>query len=146
MLMEGMLPAIGGIHADLIQRSREDKQPNYGDNGNTAKHAMMLVGDCSITKFYLGESVFDEVPLGQKVYKVYDGQIRDLSKAGKLREFVIPTRTIVYFDCFSWHEAQIATKAGWRFFIRATINSNRQPTNEIRRQTQVYVESFRESW
>jgi ribosomal protein L4 len=39
-----------------------------------------------------------------------------------------------------------AVKNGWRLFIRASWNTDRKPTNEFRRQVQVYMENPMEGW
>ena len=59
--------------------------------------------------------------------------------------FITPGQ-IVSFDCFDFHRGTVATASGWRLFMRATESNHWEPQNEIRTQTQVYLESFHAGW
>lgn len=46
-----------------------------------------------------------------------------------------------------YHRAIPATGSGWRFFLRASVNTlTRGPLNEIRNQVQVYLPSEHLGW
>jgi len=53
---------------------------------------------------------------------------------------------LIYFNWQTWHQGIGAHKNGWRWFIRATINTGRKPTNELRRQVQTYLAAPMEGW
>ncbi len=145
MLFEDMYPCIPGYHLDFIPREREDGQPSHSNPSHTPKHCMCIVGDCSKTEFAIGKSVFEEPPLGTKVYGEWHKDTLRKLESGELQRFSVPDKYLVYFDCWSLHQGMPATKNGWRWFIRATIGSDRKPKNEIRKQTQVYLLSV-EGW
>lgn len=58
----------------------------------------------------------------------------------------IKSGQIVSFDCFAFHRGTVAKESGWRIFMRATESNHWEPQNEIRTQTQVYLESFHAGW
>ncbi len=146
MLMPGWFPAIPGFHHDDVARTRSDGQPNYDDMPYKAKHVMALIGDCCPTDFALGESEFEEVPLGQKIYEVWHKNVEFQIVEGRLLKVVAPTNKMLYFDWQTWHQGTKAIKNGWRWFMRASINTERPIKNEIRRQVQVYLESPMQGW
>jgi hypothetical protein len=67
---------------------------------------------------------------------------------GKLQRISAPDRQLIYFDCDAFHTGVKANAAGWRWFGRASIETERtgKVTNEIRRQAQVYLEFPMEGW
>lgn len=147
MLMPGWFPCIPGWHHDDVPRTRTDGQPNYRTPEYTAKHAMALVGgDICPTEFALGKASFNEPQSGRVIYRdwhpVVDGMIRD----GTLTKFICPSNKMVFFDWHSWHQGSRAVAGGWRWFGRATINTHRKPSNEMRRQVQVYLENPMDGW
>jgi len=146
MLMEGWFPCIPGFHHDDVPREREDGQPNYINPSYRAEHVLMLIGDCCPTEFAIGKSDFPEVPIGDKYYKVWHPMVVDKIKSGELLSVSAPSNRLVYFNDHVWHQGVRAKKSGWRWFIRATRNTNRKPTDELRRQVQVYLESPMEGW
>lgn len=146
MLMKDWFPCIPGFHHDDVPRERQDKQPNYINPSYKARHCMALVGDCCPTEFALGESDFPEVELGDKYYKVWHPLIVNKIKNNELKSFSAPNNKLIYFDWNTWHQGIRAQKDGWRFFIRATINTGRKPTNELRKQVQVYLDLPMEGW
>jgi len=146
MLMPGFFPCIPGFHHDDVPREREDGQPNYINPSYRAEHVLMLVGDCCPTEFAIGESKFPEVPTGGKYYKVWHPMVVDKIKSGELISVSAPSNRLVFFNDRTWHQGVRAKKGGWRWFIRASRNTKRKPTNELRRQVQVYLETPMEGW
>jgi len=147
MLMKGWFPAIPGHHHDSVPRTREDKQPNYNDP-QRSKHCMMLVSenDTCPTEFALGSAEFPEVPLGQIIYKTWHQIVENMLNRNELMSFHCPFNRYIYFDDRAWHQATASNKNGWRWFIRASIDPTRKPSNELRRQVQVYLENPMEGW
>lgn len=146
MLMKGWFPCIPGFHHDDVPRERKDKQPNYINPSYKAKHCMALIGDCCPTEFAIGKSEFPEVELDGKYYKVWHPLVVEKIKNKELQSISAPDGKLIYFDWQTWHQGIRAQKDGWRFFIRATINTGRKPTNELRRQVQVYLDAPMEGW
>ena len=145
MLMPGFFPCIPGFHHDDVPRTRVDKQPNYDTPEYHSKHAVMLVnGDICPTEFALGECELDYVD--GIVYKKWHQDVVQLLEDGKIERSSCPSNQVVYFNYETFHQGTKAVAGGWRFFIRASINTDRKPVNEIRRQVQVYLEYPMEGW
>ncbi len=146
VLMPGWFPAIPGFHGDDVPRERSDGQPNYDNPSYKAEHCMAIVGDCCPTEFAVGEAEFPDVPLGEKCYKIWHPLVVEKIKNGELRSIECPTNKLVFFNWQTWHQGTRAKKNGWRWFIRATRNTNRPLLNEVRRQVQVYLDLPMEGW
>lgn len=146
MLMTGWWPCIPGFHHDDIPRERKDGQPNYKNPSYKAEHCMALVGDCCPTEFAIGESKFPDVKLGKKYYKVWHPLVVKKIKEGELKKVSAPINKLIYFNHETWHQGIPAVKDGWRWFVRATVNTGRKPTNEVRKQVQVYLDLPMEGW
>jgi len=146
MLMAGWFPCIPGFHHDDVPRERKDGQPNYDNPSYKAEHALALIGDCCPTEFALGSAEFPEIKEGEKYYKIWHPLVVEKIKNGELKSFNTPSNKIIYFDWNTWHQGIRAQKDGWRWFIRASRNTGRKPTNELRRQVQVYLDNPMEGW
>jgi hypothetical protein len=146
MLMKGWYPCIPGFHHDDVPRDTKDGQPNYHHPSYKAKHCMCIVGDCSKTEFALGNQPFPEIEPGQVYYKVWHPIVKDYLERGGLESKFAESGFLYCFDWNTWHQGTVATKSGWRWFIRASMNTNRKPTNELRQQVQVYLPHPMEGW
>jgi hypothetical protein len=147
MLFPAFFPAIPGWHHDDIPRTRSDGQPNYDDHFKMPRHVMCLLnGDIAPTEFAIGEADFPVVPLGQKVYKEWSPLVDQFITEGKMKLRKAESNILIGFNGFTWHRGVAAVKAGWRFFIRASTNTDRTPKNEIRQQVQVYLPCLEEGW
>lgn len=147
MLMPGWYPAIPGWHHDDVPRG-EDGQPNYDTPAYRAEHAMALInGDICPTEFALGtvrlpRPVAGRGPTYGQWHPIVDFNVRD----GMLVPVSVPSNRIIYFDWQTFHQGVAANANGWRWFGRATRNTQRKPTNEVRRQVQVYLAHPMEGW
>lgn len=146
MLMPGWFPCIPGYHHDDVPRERADKQPEYHNPSYRSKHCLLLLGGGSATDFALGKAEFDDVPLGKVYYKEWHPKVIEKLNSGELTKYSAEFGRMIYFDDRTWHQGTPAYENGWRFFIRASINTGRKPTNELRRQVQVYLEHPMEGW
>lgn len=148
MLMPGWYPAIPGYHHDDVARTRSDGQPDYDSPPYRPRHAMALInGDVAPTRFAVGADRFEEVlPEEGPIYKTWHEEVKKKISNGILREIDAPSNRLIYFNDRAWHEAVPAVKSGWRWFGRASFNTDRIPTNEVRRQVQVYLENPMEGW
>lgn len=142
MLMPGWLTCIGGYHHDDIPRNTPDGQPNYDSPDYYSEHLMGLVNaDVSPTLFVLGEHSLPEVR-NDIVYKVWHPIVERQVEKGVLQKEEVKSGKYIEFDWQSMHCGQPTRKNGWRWFIRLSRKTDRQNhiTNEIRRQTQVYLD------
>lgn len=147
MLMPGWWPCIPGWHHDDVPRSRSDGQPNYNTPEYLSEHALALVGgNICPTEFAIGVCAMPEIPLGEVVYGKWHPIVENLVETGKMKKMQTPDRQIVMFDWQTFHKGAAATGSGWRWFGRASWNTNRTPLNEIRKQTQVYLPMPMAGW
>ena len=108
---------------------------------------MMLVnGDVAPTEFATGVAEFPRIEEGKVIYKEWHAMVNEKIAAGELTSVSAPSNTLIYFNDRTWHRGTKTVKAGWRFFIRATINTGRMPVNEIRNQVQVYIDPIHQEW
>jgi len=149
MLMEGWLPCIGGWHLDNMPRNTETGQPNYKNPPFICNHTLAVVdnGTGSLTEFLTTPVVLPDVPVGEKVYKVWNEQINALlnSEALCLKSEQIQSGKIITFDSKTFHRGVPATGSGFRFFIRAMTDTPQTAKNEIRRQVNTYID-FNAGW
>lgn len=147
MLMPGFYPCIPSWHVDDGDRTtRGDGQPDHFSPTYKPEHCMLICGDASLTEFALGKCTLEEVPFGQVVYNVWGEKIQDFVNNGILKSVFAEPNRLIYFNGESWHQGKAAHKNGWRYFVRATINTKRKPVNELRRQTQVYLDVNNFGW
>lgn len=147
MLMLGWYPCIPGYHHDDVPRSRSDGQPNYDTPEYNSKHVMALInGDICPTQFAVGQCEMPDVPLGEIIYKKWHTEVCTLIAFNKMKVINVPSNKLIWFDNHSFHQGQAAIKGGWRWFGRISFNTHRKPTNEIRRQVQVYLVNPMEGW
>ena len=149
MLMPGWYPCIPGMHHDDIPRTRSDGQPNYENPEYSAKHLMGLVnGDIAPTEFALGLIDLEVPPVGQLIYREWHPQIMQAIAEQRMTSLKAESGVMYEFNNYSFHQGTAAVKAGWRWFIRVSKNTTRvnDCKNEIRKQTQVYMQNPMEGW
>lgn len=148
MLMPGWMPAIPGWHHDDVPRTAESGQPDYAAPAYHSTHVLALVGgDLAPTEFAIGRHRLPEIGPGEgNVYKHWHGMVEDQIANGTLNRMVVPSNRLVYFDWQTMHQAVPAVAGGWRWFGRASWSTERKPTNEIRKQVQVYLTAPHEGW
>lgn len=147
LLMKDWYPCIPGWHHDDIARTREDNQPNYLNLQYKSIHRMAIVGSNSLTDFLVGRIELPEVELNKIIYGEWNKLINEKIKLDNSLKIVkIKNTEVVEFDYQSFHRGCKATERGWRFFIRATKNTNRKFNNEIRNQVQVYLDNPEAGW
>lgn len=148
MLMPNWIPCIYGAHHDDVPRPNNG-QPDYDNMIYQSEHIMGMV-NASVcpTKFFIGESIFDKVTTGENVYKVWHDEVMKKVESGELIAVDANDRTLIQFDYQTWHTGTLAKDNGWRWFGRLSRNTDRTKgiTNEIRRQTQVYMQNLTEGW
>lgn len=170
MLMPGWMPCIGGWHCDDFYRPAavpnvaafSPVQPDLEGivrDEKYSKHHALVIGNTAPTEFIVTPFNMDipSVKPGENLYKLFDDLIEQEldsfidSDQGCVSNSSIETACItpgqiVSFDCFDFHRGTVAQFSGWRMFIRATESNHWEPQNEIRTQTQVYLENFHAGW
>lgn len=149
MLMPGWYPCIPGMHHDDIPRTRRDGQPDYENPGYNAKHLIGLVNaEIAPTEFALGEIDLEIPPEGQLIYRDWHPNIMQAIADGKMESYKAKSGIMYEFDNYSFHQGTAAVSSGWRWFIRVSKDTDRALNckNEIRKQTQVYMENPMEGW
>jgi hypothetical protein len=147
MLMPGWYPCIPGWHHDDVPRTRSDGQPNYDAPDYQAEHVCALVnGDVCPTAFAIGKHSLPDIPLGSVFYREWHPLVDQAVEHGDLSLVHAPTNRLVFFDWQTMHQGTQARTNGWRWFIRASRNTARRPTNELRRQVQVYMPAPMDGW
>lgn len=148
MLMPKWIPCIYGVHHDDVPRPN-GAQPDYDNPSYLSEHIMGSVNaDICPTQFYIGEAEFDKVTTGENIYKVWHEEVIQKAEKGELQAVDAKDRTLIQFDWQTWHTGVLARQNGWRWFGRLSRNTDRTKhiTNEIRRQTQVYMDNLTEGW
>jgi hypothetical protein len=147
MLMPGWFPCIPGWHHDDVPRSAYGGQPNYVDPEYRSQHVMAMInGDICPTEFAVGWVDVSVVPPGDVVYKKWHVEVEEQIESGLLSRVSAPSNTLVWFDDRSFHQGTRAVDGGFRWFGRASWETGRKPTNEIRRQVNVYLDKPMEGW
>lgn len=157
MLMPGWYPAIPGYHHDDVPRPpipvgqhfATAGQPDYDNPRYLSRHILGLVnGDICPTHFAVGRSEFSQISDGELIYRQWHQEVMAKLETGELSKHIAPDRTLVEFDWQTWHTGSKAVSNGWRWFGRVSRNTDRvlTPSNEIRRQVQVYMEFPMEGW
>ena len=148
MLMKDFFyPCIPGFHHDDVPRRASDGQPDYFNPAYRSEHVMALVnGNICPTRFALGEATFPDVEPGEVYYRVWHPMVEEKIKSGELISQDAVSNRLIFFNDRTWHEGVIAREDGWRWFIRASRQTHRKTTNEIRRQVQVYLQKPMAGW
>lgn len=143
MLMPNWYPCIPGWHHDDIARNTASGQPNYDNPPYEAWHRMMVFGDTAMPEFITCETEMPKVEDGKIIYKVWNDVINEKYPNDKM---AVESGDVYEFGPQDFHRGIPGDKHGWRFFIRATRNSERVVKNEIRRQVQVYLPEPEAGW
>lgn len=139
MLMPGMYPCIPGWHCDDFYRP-DGGQPDL-NKVLPAKHLGLVLddGSGSFTDYLTTPAELpapEELNTKDPVYGKYNALIE--GKPELVRKSV-KSGELAVFGPLDFHRGVPATGRGWRFFMRATGSDHREPKNEMRTQTQVYL-------
>ena len=132
MLKPSWYPCIPGWHYDEISRT-EDKKLDFENNDYSKIHYLFILdfGTGSFTEFC--EPNLETWPTDYtQLNEIINEQKPELIRTGN---------NIIYkFGNTDAHRGIPATGHGFRYFFRATLNSQRQARNEIRKQLNVYLD------
>ena len=157
MLMPKWYPAIPGWHHDDVPRPIIPTgqhfitagQPDYDNPSYQSEHIMGLVNaDFCPTQYINTECTMPAIPDGELIYRKWHTEIEKLIKENKVEVIESKDRTLIYFDCNTFHTGIGARSNGWRWFGRVSRNTDRvnKITNKIRVNCQVYLEFPMEGW
>lgn len=149
MLKPKWYPCIGGWHYDEILR-KPNGLLDWENNRLDKQHFLMVIdeGTHSLTEIaYLNplpnKQKYESFPLVADYSKLNEWM--KLNRDKYWTEFV-KSGHVYKLTNTTPHRGSPATGSGWRYFVRATINTQRNFVNEIRTQTQVYIHSVDKGW
>jgi hypothetical protein len=157
MLMPSWYPAISGWHHDDVPRPKSTVgkhfvaagQPDYENPKYSSEHILGLVNaEICPTQFALGECTMPAILEGELIYREWHKEVLRLIENNALEVMEAVDRTLIYFDCNTFHTGIASRLNGWRWFGRVSRNTDRvsEITNEIRVNAQVYLEFPMEGW
>jgi len=154
-LLPGMCPAIPGWHNDGVPRGAE---LNPAGNGSPRFYAMehglisephyhlLVTGTHCPTKFLRGPIEYRGLEeLGADAYAEMSRQTNKYldGNGAYAATFESPDSTVLEWDWWTVHSAQVARNRGWRYLIRVTetdhIEPRTNPADFIRTQNNVYA-------
>ncbi len=146
MLMPGFHACIPGWHCDDFHRPGGAAPDLEGIERAWSDHVLLVVGDTALPELAKGPLRLpppsELATAGRPLYGVYHELIEELRP-----ERVAPASgQMVGFSCLDFHRGTPATRRGWRLFARITASDHREPRNEVRTQTQVYLTQPFEQW
>lgn len=157
MLMPDWYPAIPGFHHDDVPRPDipvgqhfiTAGQPDYDNPRYHSEHILGLVNaDICPTNFAIGKCEMPQIPDGELIYRRWHQEVLNLIERGEMERVAIRDRTLTAFDWQTFHSGEKAIHHGWRWFGRVSRSTDRAKkiTNEIRVNTQVYLEFPTQGW
>lgn len=139
MLQPGWFPCIPGWHLDDFWRPNGGQPDLNTLHEHPSVHTMVVWGDAALPEFLEGPVELPQaselVTPGQNLYAAYNLAI----EAAKLPRKAVQPGVKYKFTHLDFHRGVAATKPGWRCFVRITESDHREPKNEIRSQSQVYI-------
>jgi hypothetical protein len=144
MLKPGWLPCIGGYHLDDVPRHSKHGQPMFEDPPYRSRHIMGLVGgDICPTVFATGRITLPIPEPPAVTYGVWHPLVAAAVADGLLQAERVESGRYYEFDDRALHRGTKAIGSGWRWFIRVSRDTSRTSrlTNEVRTQTQVYLDT-----
>lgn len=154
MLKPGWNPAIGGWHCDAIPRGA-DGQPDFDHPAiPDIRHYFTVIdmGSGSLTEFVDPPEEFlatlpRKAPEGENLWGNHSRAIQDFIDGHAWETMTVESCGLYQFETSDYHTSRPATGHGWRFFLRASVNTvTKGPLNEIRKQVQVYMPDEHLGW
>lgn len=152
-LMPGMYPAIPGWHCDEIKRVEGKVDcDTFHDNAKKMHYIGIIDFTGSRTEFVQADI---EVPYTDSLWKEVHNAVEFTKKCAQPDRpspfpappiIRLPSNHIYLMNYSCVHTATPATTAGWRWFGRLTLNTDRQIVNQIRTQTNVYLNVSEAGW
>lgn len=143
MLFKDFYPCIPGWHHDDVPRNTKSGQPNYDNPEYYSDHRMCVIGKSAMPEFIACKTEMPRIEDGKIIYKEWNDII---NKKYVPYLYEVKSSEVIDFDWQDFHRGMPANENCWRFFIRASRNTNRQFFNEIRTQVQVYLPVIDAGW
>lgn len=149
MLMRGHWPCIPGWHHDDVPRDAPNGQPNYDKPAYHAQHLMVVVDANDARTLALPQMLSGDIevpwPLDDRaiVYREWDAHINET--VGR-RGATLSSGEIIHFDSKTFHRGMPARSNGWRWFMRASWDTQVKPENKLRRNANVYLAFAGAGW
>lgn len=141
MLMPKWYACIPGWHCDDFHRG-PDGQPDLENVAAKAPmmHHSVVFGNTAFTEYAVEPLDLPAPrelpnPEDRPLYSLYHQLIEKRQPAVR----AVQSGEVVTFGPLVFHRGVPATRAAWRYFLRATESDHWHPVNEIRTQTQVYL-------
>lgn len=147
MLMPSWYPCIPGWHCDDFHRP--EGQPALESLPAIKHYCVVLGAEVSTTEF-LWQPV--DLPSPTELYEVHGSDrplyahYNEIIESNNFKTRRLRSGEVLKFSGLDFHRGLPADRAGWRAFIRITVSDHREPKNEIRTQTQVYLTAPFEGW
>lgn len=142
--MPGMYPAIPGWHCDEIKRTEGKIDcSKFHDNDQKAHFIGIIDFTGSRTKFLEADVT---LPCSDNLWKDLHKLIETDISFDEADFFYAESKKIYRMTYQCIHTAQPAAQQGWRWFGRLTLNTERNHTNELRKQCNVYVDVDNSGW
>lgn len=147
MLMPGWYPCIPGWHCDDFHRP--EGQPALESLLPIKHYCVVLGAEVSTTEFLWQPA---DLPTPTEIYEVYGSDrplyaiYNELIESRQLKTRRLRSGEVLRFSGLDFHRGLPAERAGWRAFVRVTVSDHREPKDEIRNQTQVYLTAPFEGW
>lgn len=143
-LMPGMYPAIPGWHCDEIKRTEGKIDcSKFHDNDSKAHFIGIVDFTISRTKFLEADVT---LPYSENLWKDLHKFIETDASLDDADFFYAASKKIYRMEYQCIHTAQPAAQQGWRWFGRLTLNTERNHTNELRKQCNIYVDVDNSGW
>jgi hypothetical protein len=149
-LMPNFYPCIPGWHCDDFYRPKG--QPDFEgiDKYSPKVHYCCVIGSDNETPYNsMPKFLSDEIFLRydpRNVYSSINCEIENILRATTLNYVEINNQDIVKFGHKDLHRGTVATRQGWRVFMRLTFSRDREPKNILRTQSQVYLKENFGGW
>jgi hypothetical protein len=150
-LLPGMCPAIPGWHTDGVPRGKTllphdhgEPMPLFQDSGSISepRYHLLVTGTHCPTKFLNESFSMSAYDNDSNLYENMTHAVNDLVDNHGWTTFDSPDSTVLEWNWWNVHTAQLATARGWRYLIRVTETDYIEPINSpadfIRTQNNVY--------
>jgi hypothetical protein len=148
--MPNFYPCIPGWHCDDFYRP--NGQPDFEsiDIQSPKTHYCCVVSnDDTMPVNSMPKFLSDEIVLRYDMNNVYSSinkELEGLLQFNLLQYLDMKNQDIVKFGHKDLHRGTVATRQGWRVFMRLTFSKDRKPKNVIRTQSQVYLKEGFGGW
>jgi len=147
MLMRGQYPSIPGWHCDDVPRDKKYAQPDFNLCDEDTQHFLVIISDTKDPANCISGTEFITNAREYNLDKnnIYGSLNTEVQKDESKDTRFVREREIVQFNQAAIHRASPAKTSGWRYFFRLSY-THRKPVNEIRNQTQIYVNPDDAGW